>query len=197
VLSSCSLPLPLACLLLTVNEARSSFASTIPCNVSVIFCCLTNRFLVSFISRHFNHTIKEPRPKSQSHEAKAITSWVQLPVINPNKVRFVMNKSACRVYVYGRIILKWTWQQRRVVSLKYTDVSEMRTTSIIKAIIKAVCISETSVYSNETTRSYIPEDFNLQKNKGLHIHRLSEMVQTQVRANRRKRCQGITTTTGL
>jgi hypothetical protein len=131
VLSSCSLPLPLACLLLTVNEARSSFASTIPCNVSVIFCCLTNRFLVSFISRHFNHTIKEPRPKSQSHEAKAITSWVQLPVINPNKVRFVMNKSACRVYVYGRIILKWTWQQRRVVSLKYADVSEMRTASIL------------------------------------------------------------------
>jgi len=50
---------------------------------------------------------------------------------------------------------------RRVVSLKYTDVSELRTASII-TLMGTVRTSETSVYFNETTRLYIPE--------GCHLH---------------------------
>jgi hypothetical protein len=46
-----------------------------------------------------------------------------------------------------------------MVSLKYTDVSEVCTASMI---LKAEHISETSVYYNETTRSYIPN--------GSHLH---------------------------
>jgi hypothetical protein len=49
---------------------------------------------------------------------------------------------------------------RRVVSLQETDISEVRTASIIRVIIlmmEAVRTSETSVYSNETARRYIPE----------------------------------------
>jgi hypothetical protein len=41
---------------------------------------------------------------------------------------------------------------RSVVSLKYTDVSEVRTASIIRAIIALMI-----VYFIETTRRYIPE----------------------------------------
>jgi hypothetical protein len=37
---------------------------------------------------------------------------------------------------------------------KYTDVSEVRTASIISAIMEAVRISETLVYFNETTVPY-------------------------------------------
>jgi hypothetical protein len=46
---------------------------------------------------------------------------------------------------------------RRIVWFKHTDVSEMCTTTIIMAMIEAVCLSETSVYFNQTTRIYIPE----------------------------------------
>jgi hypothetical protein len=49
---------------------------------------------------------------------------------------------------------------RLVVSLKYTDVSNMHTASINRAIVlvmEAVCTSETTVYFNETTLRYIPE----------------------------------------
>jgi hypothetical protein len=49
--------------------------------------------------------------------------------------------------------------------LKLTDVSEVRTASIIIALmIDAVRISETSVNFNVTTRLYIPEDSKLQTN---------------------------------
>jgi hypothetical protein len=40
--------------------------------------------------------------------------------------------------------------------LKYTDVSEALTASIIRAM-KAECTSETSVYFNGTTRRDIPD----------------------------------------
>jgi hypothetical protein len=40
--------------------------------------------------------------------------------------------------------------QRRVVSLKYTDVSEMRASSIISVIMETVCACETSVYFSES-----------------------------------------------
>jgi hypothetical protein len=48
-----------------------------------------------------------------------------------------------------------------------TNVAEVRTASIIRVIIialmmEAVRTFETSVYSNENTRRYIPEGFNLQ-----------------------------------
>jgi hypothetical protein len=37
--------------------------------------------------------------------------------------------------------------------LKYTDVSEVRTASIIALMTEAVCTSETFVYFNETTQT--------------------------------------------
>jgi hypothetical protein len=42
-----------------------------------------------------------------------------------------------------------------------TDVSEMRTASIIALITDAVCTTETSVNIYLTTRQYIPEDSKL------------------------------------
>jgi hypothetical protein len=48
--------------------------------------------------------------------------------------------------------------------LKLTDVSEMRSASIIIALmIEAVRTSETSAKFNVTTRRYIPEDSKLYK----------------------------------
>jgi hypothetical protein len=46
----------------------------------------------------------------------------------------------------------------RVVVLKLTDVSKVRTASITAMMIEAVRTSETSVDFNVTTRRYIPED---------------------------------------
>jgi hypothetical protein len=40
----------------------------------------------------------------------------------------------------------------------WTDVSEIRTASIIMAMMEAVRTSETLVHFNVTTRRYIPED---------------------------------------
>jgi hypothetical protein len=45
--------------------------------------------------------------------------------------------------------------------VEYTDVSEVHTASIMALIMKAVHTSETSVYSNQTTRHYIPEGSTL------------------------------------
>jgi hypothetical protein len=42
--------------------------------------------------------------------------------------------------------------------VKYADVSEVRTASIIRVVMEAVRTSETSVNSNETTQRCIPED---------------------------------------
>jgi hypothetical protein len=58
---------------------------------------------------------------------------------------------------------------RIVVSLEYTDVPEVRTASIIRAmntiaLVEEVRTSETSVYFNESTRRYIPESSNLPNN---------------------------------
>jgi hypothetical protein len=57
---------------------------------------------------------------------------------------------------------------RRLVTLKLTDVSEIRTASSISAMIialmmQAVCISETSVNFNVTTRRHVPEDSKTKK----------------------------------
>jgi hypothetical protein len=57
----------------------------------------------------------------------------------------------------------------RAVTLKFTDVSEVRTASIIREMndefinlmLEAVSTSETSVNVNVTTRRYIPEDSKL------------------------------------
>jgi hypothetical protein len=46
--------------------------------------------------------------------------------------------------------------------LNYTDISELRTVSIIRTMMVAERASETSVYFNETTRRYTPE--------GCHLH---------------------------
>jgi hypothetical protein len=42
-----------------------------------------------------------------------------------------------------------------------TDVSVVRTVSIIALMMEAVCTSETSVNINFTTRQYIPDDSKL------------------------------------
>jgi hypothetical protein len=44
----------------------------------------------------------------------------------------------------------------------FTDVSEVRTASIIALMMEAVRTSETSVNTYLTTRQYIPEDSKLQ-----------------------------------
>jgi hypothetical protein len=55
--------------------------------------------------------------------------------------------------------------QRRVVTLKMTDVSGVRTASIIRTMMmEAVCTSETSVNFKVTKRRYIPDDSKLQYN---------------------------------
>jgi hypothetical protein len=46
----------------------------------------------------------------------------------------------------------------RVVVLKLTDVSKVRTAYIIALMIEAVRNSETSVYSNETTRAQCAQE---------------------------------------
>jgi hypothetical protein len=48
--------------------------------------------------------------------------------------------------------------------LKWTDVSEVRTTFITALMMKAARTSETSVHFNVTTRRYILEDSKLQGN---------------------------------
>jgi hypothetical protein len=50
--------------------------------------------------------------------------------------------------------------ERRIVSLKHTDVSEVHSDSIIRTV-NPVHASETSIYSNETTWHHIPEGCNL------------------------------------
>jgi hypothetical protein len=51
---------------------------------------------------------------------------------------------------------------RLIVSLAWTDVTEVRTASIFRAMMmEAVRTSETSVHSNETTLRHIPEDCKL------------------------------------
>jgi hypothetical protein len=68
--------------------------------------------------------------------------------------------------------------EHRRIPLKYTDVSEVRTTSIIRKksnlsalirIIVAVRTSEKSIYFNETTRRYIPENCVLQFNMDTRV----------------------------
>jgi hypothetical protein len=63
-----------------------------------------------------------------------------------------------RLRVLKAAIMKILGYSARVVSLKYTDVSEVRTASIIRVVMEAVRTSETSVNSNETTQRCIPED---------------------------------------
>jgi hypothetical protein len=54
------------------------------------------------------------------------------------------------------------WDVAPCSLLQYTDVSQVRTASSIRALMmEAVRTSETSVYSNETTPLYISEGSNL------------------------------------
>jgi hypothetical protein len=61
-----------------------------------------------------------------------------------------------------------------------TDVSEMRATSIIRAMIEAALTSETSVDIQLRTRQYIPEDSELhtrrRENSKSHIFQRSLSV---------------------
>jgi hypothetical protein len=61
----------------------------------------------------------------------------------------------------------WRWQlsgiQRHVVLLKWTDVSELHTASIIRAIMKTIHTSEMLVYFNEATWCYFLESCHLQQ----------------------------------
>jgi hypothetical protein len=63
--------------------------------------------------------------------------------------------------------------QRRVVTLNWTDVSEVRTASIIRArMMQPVSTSETLVNFNVTTRRYITEDskFHTRRRENLKSH---------------------------
>jgi hypothetical protein len=53
------------------------------------------------------------------------------------------------------------WDITPCIWFDKTDVSEVRTASIIKMMTEVVRTSEMSVYSNETTRLYSPEDSHL------------------------------------
>jgi hypothetical protein len=53
------------------------------------------------------------------------------------------------------------WDVYRAVKYMLTDVSEVRTASIIRAMMETVHTSETSVNIYLTTRQYIPEDCKL------------------------------------
>jgi hypothetical protein len=69
-----------------------------------------------------------------------------------------------KVQVKSSTSLKYSvlWDiARRVVTLKLTDVSEVLTAFIIRAMMEAVRSSETFVNFSVTTRRYIPEDFIL------------------------------------
>jgi hypothetical protein len=62
--------------------------------------------------------------------------------------------------------------QGSVVLWKYTDVSEVRTTFIMREIIalmEAVRLSETSGYLHKTTWRYIPESCNLYTRRGENL----------------------------
>jgi hypothetical protein len=64
------------------------------------------------------------------------------------------------LYVRFQVLTEPDGMQRRVVSLEWIDVSEVRTTSTIVLMMEAVRTTETSIYA-ETTRPYIPECPNL------------------------------------
>jgi hypothetical protein len=51
-----------------------------------------------------------------------------------------------------------------------TDVSEVRTVSIIALMMEAVCTSETSVSIYLTIRQYIPEDSKLQRKEVFYFY---------------------------
>jgi hypothetical protein len=88
---------------------------------------------------------------------------------------YIFSPSWCLYGVAGHFILPqrngvgrsaiWRWQpsgiQRRAISLKQTEVSEVRTVCMIRALMEAVRTSETSAYFKETTRRYIPESCHL------------------------------------
>jgi hypothetical protein len=57
--------------------------------------------------------------------------------------------------------------------LEKTDVSEVRTTSIIR-VMTAVRTSETLVYSSETTWRYVPEGYlNTRRRENLKTHAMT------------------------
>jgi hypothetical protein len=56
----------------------------------------------------------------------------------------------------------WDVAPCSLVEVLYTDVSAVRTSSVISAMMEAVRTSETSVFFNETARLYIPQ--------GCHVH---------------------------
>jgi hypothetical protein len=67
--------------------------------------------------------------------------------------------------------------QRRVVTLKLTDVSEVHTAALM---MEAVLTSETSVNFNVTTQHYIPEDSKVhtcrRKNLKCHMNMKSLLI---------------------
>jgi hypothetical protein len=62
--------------------------------------------------------------------------------------------------------------------VKFTDVSEVCATSIIRAMMEAVHISETSVNFNVITLRYIPEDSTLhtRRRENLKSHITSQLT---------------------
>jgi hypothetical protein len=65
--------------------------------------------------------------------------------------------------------LESSGMQHRVVTLKLTDVSEVRAASIMAQIMEEIRTSEASVNFNVTTRRYIPEDSKLYTRRGENL----------------------------
>jgi hypothetical protein len=74
----------------------------------------------------------------------------------------ILSDVGCQVLTAANMKFEVFWDAAPCSHLKLTDVSEVRTASIIIALmIEAVRISETSVNLNVTARRYIPEDSKL------------------------------------
>jgi hypothetical protein len=73
--------------------------------------------------------------------------------------------------------------------LKLTDVSEVRTASIIRAMMEAVRSSETSVIFKVTIRRYIPEDSKLhtRRRENLKSHKGKTFPLHIMKAQRKRR----------
>jgi hypothetical protein len=72
----------------------------------------------------------------------------------------------------------WEVGQRSLIGVP--DVSELRTASIIMAMMEAVCTSETSVHSNETIRRHIPKESQLHTRRRENVESHKKMFDDRV-----------------
>jgi hypothetical protein len=82
----------------------------------------------------------------------------------------LIDRSPAEANGFSSVKIRVLWDVARVVTLKFTDISKVRTTSIIALMMEAVCTSETLVNFNMTTRRYIPEDSNVHTRRCVKSH---------------------------